>query len=51
MTRSYSEDAAAVDAHLQRIGATLTRIFERSDSEHRPTGALADRMAEEIFEG
>lgn len=42
-------DAAVVDAHLRQIGATLTRIFERSDAEHRPTGALADRMAEEIF--
>ncbi|WP_428309859.1 Leu/Phe/Val dehydrogenase [Hydrocarboniphaga sp.] len=42
-------DWATVDAHLQQIGGTLTRIFERSDSEHRPTGGLADRMAEEIF--
>ena len=42
-------DAAVVDAHLQRIGTTLTAIFQRSAAEHRPTGSIADKMAEEIF--
>ena len=42
-------DAAALDAHLLRIDHTLTRIFERSRSEGRPTGEIADRMAESIF--
>lgn len=40
-----------VDAHLRRIGSTLSRLFERSQAEQRPTGELADRMAEEIFRG
>jgi leucine dehydrogenase len=42
-------DEAAVDAHLQRIGATLSAIYARAKSEHRPTGEVADRMAEERF--
>ncbi len=42
-------DWAVVEAHLQRIGTTLTRIFERAAEEKRPTGEIADRMAEEIF--
>ncbi|MFP5304561.1 MAG: Glu/Leu/Phe/Val dehydrogenase dimerization domain-containing protein [Gammaproteobacteria bacterium] len=42
-------DAAVVEAHLRRIGATLTAIFERSRAERRPTGEIADRMAEERF--
>ncbi|MEW6169011.1 MAG: Glu/Leu/Phe/Val dehydrogenase [Pseudomonadota bacterium] len=42
-------DAAVVEAHLQRIGTTLTAIFERSRAERRPTGEIADRMAEERF--
>jgi leucine dehydrogenase len=40
-------DAAKVDAHLARIGDTLTQIFARSAAEGRPTGEIADRMAEE----
>lgn len=42
-------DWAIVEAHLRRIGTTLTRIFERAATERRPTGEIADRMAEEIF--
>ena len=42
-------DAARVDAHLERIGATLTEIFARAAAERRPTGEIADRMAEERF--
>ncbi len=42
-------DEATVNAHLQRIGHTLTQIFEHSAREKRPTGEIADRMAEAIF--
>jgi leucine dehydrogenase len=42
-------DAAKAHAHLDRIGETLTAIFERAAAENRPTGEVADRMAEEIF--
>jgi leucine dehydrogenase len=42
-------DEATVKAHLQRIGHTLTQIFEHSAREKRPTGEIADRMAEAIF--
>ncbi|HKY93131.1 MAG TPA: amino acid dehydrogenase, partial [Nevskiaceae bacterium] len=40
---------AASESHLQRIGSTLTDVFQRADRERRPTGEIADRMAEEIF--
>ena len=42
-------DEAVVHAHLQRIGSTLTTIFERSKAEKQPTGVIADAMAEAIF--
>jgi len=42
-------DAAIVHAHLERIGRTLTEIFERSSSEGRDTGEIADLMAQEIL--
>ncbi len=42
-------DQARARAHLDRIGITLTTIFERSAAQKRPTGEIADRMAEEIF--
>jgi leucine dehydrogenase len=42
-------NAAKVEAHLQRIGTTLSEIFARAASEKRPTGEIADRMAEERF--
>jgi leucine dehydrogenase len=42
-------DAAIVQAHLERIGATLTEIFERSEVTGQPTGEVADRLAEERF--
>lgn len=42
-------DAAAVRAHLERIGSTLADIFERARTEARPTGEVADLMAREIF--
>ena len=42
-------DADIVQAHLKRIGTTLGQIFEHSKKEKRPTGEIADRMAEAIF--
>jgi leucine dehydrogenase len=45
----YSERKVA--AHLQRIGSTLTAIFEHSARTQRPTGEIADRMAEAVFAG
>ena len=42
-------DEAKVHAHLRRIGTTLTAIFEHSAREHRPTGEVADRMAEAVL--
>lgn len=42
-------DAARVRAHLDRIGETLGTVFERAHQEKRPTGEVADRMAEERF--
>jgi leucine dehydrogenase len=42
-------DENAVRAHLDRVGGTLTTIFERAQRERRPTGEVADRMAEEKF--
>ncbi|HZR35553.1 MAG TPA: Glu/Leu/Phe/Val dehydrogenase dimerization domain-containing protein [Nevskia sp.] len=44
-------DEATVHAHLERIGHTLSQIFEYSAREKRPTGEIADRMAEAIFRG
>ncbi len=40
---------AARDAKVRRIGDTLTKIFERSEAEDRPTGLIANEMAEEII--
>ena len=42
-------DEAKVKAHLDRIGTTLDALFARSAQEKRPTGEIADRMAEERF--
>ncbi len=32
-----------------RIGGTLTKIFKASDKEDRPTGIIANEMAEHII--
>lgn len=40
---------ADVDAHLRRIGSTLTDIFTRSVAELRPTQEIADATAEARF--
>lgn len=37
------------EAKVMRIGETLTKIFEASDRESRPTGVIANEMAEEII--
>lgn len=42
-------DEAQVHAHLQRIGVTLGEIFTRSSATGRPSGEIADAMAEAIF--
>jgi len=42
-------DEHKVRAHLERIGGTLTTVFRRAQDEKRPTGEVADRMAEEKF--
>jgi leucine dehydrogenase len=38
-----------VREHLDEIGRTLITVFERAGQEKRPTGEIADRMAEERF--
>lgn len=40
---------AVVEAHLQRIGPTLTEIFERAEASGQGTQAVADRLAEARF--
>lgn len=44
-------DQAVVNAHIERIGSTLSAIFERSERERKPTAEIADCMAEEVFLG
>ena len=46
---THGYDEAGARAHLDRIGTTLTQIFERAASEKTPTHVIADRLAEEIF--
>ncbi|MDZ7628247.1 MAG: Glu/Leu/Phe/Val dehydrogenase dimerization domain-containing protein [Parvularculaceae bacterium] len=38
-----------LNARIDRIGATLIEIFERSARENRPTGAIADTMAMDVI--
>ena len=38
-----------VRAHVDTIGDTLTEIFNRSDRSGRPTGEIANELAEERF--
>jgi leucine dehydrogenase len=42
-------DDTAREAKVLRIGDTLKRIFEASDREERPTGIIANEMAEDII--
>lgn len=46
---THGYDEVKTRAHLDRIGAVLTQIFDRANAEQRPTHEIADRMAEEIF--
>ena len=43
----WSEDE--LTARIDRIGETLTEIFDRADAEGRPTGAVADQLALEVI--
>jgi leucine dehydrogenase len=43
----YDWDDEEIERRVLAIGATLSAIFKRSDAEKQPTGAVADRMAEE----
>lgn len=43
-------ESGDMTSRIDRIGETLARIFERADAEDRPTGAVADQMAQEIIE-
>ncbi len=38
-----------MDAHVRRIGDTLSEVFARADAEGVPTSVIADRLAEERF--
>ncbi len=42
-------DADELNARIDRIGETLTAIFERARREGRPTGEIADRMAMDVI--
>ncbi len=42
-------DSAGREAKVLRIGETLTKIFTTSDRESRPTGVIANEMAEDII--
>jgi len=42
-------NAADLAARIDRIGATLTSIFERAQRENRPTGEIADSMALDVI--
>lgn len=44
-------DPVVVEAHLQRIGTTLSEIFQRSAEQQRPTGEIADQMVHEVLRG
>lgn len=43
------QGVAAMKNHLDAIGTTLTRIFERSTAQGLPTETIANRIAEERF--
>ncbi|HBS36567.1 MAG TPA: amino acid dehydrogenase, partial [Parvularcula sp.] len=42
-------NAADLNARIDRIGDTLTAIFDRSAREGRPTGEIADAMAMDVI--
>jgi leucine dehydrogenase len=46
----FNWDDGEIESRVVAIGATLTQIFRRADSENLPTSAIADRMAAERIE-
>lgn len=42
--------ADEMNRRIDKIGDTLGEIFTRADAENRPTGAIADAMAQEVIE-
>jgi len=42
----FNWDDTEIEARVLAIGATLTQIFRRADSENLPTNIIADRLAE-----
>ncbi len=42
-------DPDAVERHVASLGETFREVIARSESEGRPTGEIADRIAEERF--
>jgi leucine dehydrogenase len=48
--RSGSGDAIK-RAHIERIGESLTEVLRRADECHRPTGEIAEQLAEEYLRG
>ncbi len=42
-------DTAKVNTHVESIAVTLSKIFDVSNKLNKPTGIVADEMAEEIF--
>ena len=46
----FGWDDSEIENRVLAIAGTLTQIFRRADSESLPTGAVADRMAEEKIE-
>ena len=44
-----NRSAEVVKAHVDKLGDTLTSIFQRSEQESSATSTIADVMAEEIF--
>ena len=44
-----NRSAEVVKAHVDKLGDTLTSIFQRSEQESSATSSIADVMAEEIF--
>jgi leucine dehydrogenase len=47
----YGWDDSEIERRTLAIADTLTAIFRRADAEERPTGAIADAMAEERMAG
>lgn len=42
-------DRAGLTAHIESIGDRLTEVLQRADRCHRPTGEIAEELAEELL--